>query len=137
MFNSLAEACHLVGAEIHFIGPKHYWPDLNQLICGKVVVTEDIQNIPQDIDVIYTDSWVSMGQEADSKKRLADFSGYSVTKKLMSNLPSHTLFMHCLPAHRGLEVQDEVINGHQSVVYDQAENRRHIQKSLIKMMLAK
>lgn len=86
-------------------------------------------------DVVYTDVWVSMGQEAEREKRIKDLSGFRVTPELMSLAKSDAIFMHCLPAHRGMEVTDEVIDGPQSVVWDQAENRLHAQKAILALLL--
>ena len=82
-------------------------------------------------DVVYTDVWTSMGQEAQAQARLAAFEGYSVTPELMATAGPEALFMHCLPAHRGEEVAPEVIDGPQSVVFDEAENRLHVQKAVL------
>ncbi len=82
-------------------------------------------------DVVYTDVWTSMGQEAESVKRLADFQGYQVTPETMEIAGPQAVFMHCLPAHRGEEVAAEVIDGPQSVVFDEAENRLHVQKAVL------
>jgi len=82
-------------------------------------------------DVVYTDVWTSMGQEAESRKRLADFHGFQVTPELMASAGREAVFMHCLPAHRGEEVAAEVIDGPQSVVFDEAENRLHVQKAVL------
>ena len=86
-------------------------------------------------DVVYTDVWTSMGQEAESRKRLAAFQGYEVTAKTMAAAGSQAVFMHCLPAHRGEEVSAEVIDGPQSVVFDEAENRLHVQKAVMALTM--
>jgi ornithine carbamoyltransferase len=82
-------------------------------------------------DIVYTDTWTSMGQEKDAEWRRVAFAGYQVNESLMSLADPEALFMHCLPAHRGEEVTDEVIDGEQSVVIEQAENRLHLQKALM------
>ena len=82
-------------------------------------------------DVVYTDVWTSMGQEAEAKKRLADFQGFQVTPEMMAVAGPEAVFMHCLPAHRGEEVAADVIDGPQSVVFDEAENRLHVQKAVL------
>ncbi len=86
-------------------------------------------------DVVYTDVWVSMGQEAEAEKRIKDLSPFRVTKELMKLAKEDAIFMHCLPAKRGYEVVDEVIDGPQSVVWDQAENRLHAQKAILALLL--
>ena len=85
---------------------------------------------------VYTDVWASMGQEAERDKRRRDFADYQVNAKLMARAPADALFLHCLPAHRGEEVTDEVIDGPQSVVVAQAANRMHVQKGILVWLLA-
>ena len=87
------------------------------------------------VDVVYTDVWVSMGQEAESEKRIRDLSKFRVTPEVMSLAKQDAIFMHCLPAHRGYEVVDEVIDGKWSVVWDQAENRLHTQKAILALTM--
>ena len=88
-------------------------------------------------DIIYTDVWVSMGQEAETEKRKAIFTPYQVNEKLLQAAPSHAKFMHCLPARRGLEVTDGVMDGHQSIAFQQAENRLHLSKGILAWLLGK
>ncbi len=85
--------------------------------------------------MVYTDVWVSMGQDKEREERLRAFAPYQVTPQLMEIADSGAIFMHCLPAHRGEEVVNEVIDGPRSVVWDQAENRLHLQKALMLMLL--
>ena len=94
-------------------------------------VTQNAFEAVAGADVVYTDVWTSMGQEAEAEERVAAFQGYSVTTKLMSAAGRDALFMHCLPAHRGEEVAAEVIDGPQSAVFDEAENRLHVQKAVL------
>ena len=94
-------------------------------------VTTDPYEAVAGADVVYTDVWTSMGQEAEAQQREAAFKGYSVTPELMAAAGPEALFMHCLPAHRGEEVAAEVIDGPQSVVFDEAENRLHVQKAVL------
>ncbi len=82
-----------------------------------------------------TDTWVSMGQESEKEKRIADFAGYGVTAEHMSLASSDAMFLHCLPAYRGYEVDADVIDGPQSAVWDEAENRLHAQKALLQFLL--
>jgi ornithine carbamoyltransferase len=89
----------------------------------------------RDADVIYTDTWISMGQEAEKANRLRDFQGFMVDQNLLSRAPKHAIVMHCLPAYRGLEISADVLEGKQSVVFDQAENRLHYQKGLLAVLI--
>jgi ornithine carbamoyltransferase len=98
------------------------------------VVREPVAAV-KDADAVYTDVWTSMGQEAESEKRKRDFAGYRVTSALMQAAKPQAIFMHCLPAHRGEEVDAEVIDGAQSIVFDQAESRLHVQKALLVRLL--
>ncbi len=94
------------------------------------------RDILQDADVIYTDTWISMGQETEKAQRLPVFAPYQINANLLKLAPSHAIVMHCLPAYRGVEITDEVIDGPQSVVFQQAENRLHFQKGLLAVLLA-
>ncbi|HEY7818295.1 MAG TPA: ornithine carbamoyltransferase [Vicinamibacteria bacterium] len=100
-----------------------------------VMLTQDPSAAVEGSDAIYTDGWVSMGQEPDEPARLHAFQGYQVTRALMSKAKPGALFMHCLPAHRGREVEGEVIDGSQSAVWLQVENRLHVQKALLYLLL--
>jgi ornithine carbamoyltransferase len=102
---------------------------------GEIVVTHDIDEGVKDADAIYTDVWTSMGQEEEAQARLKAFAPYRVDAALMAKAKPDALFMHCLPAHRGEEVTDDVVDGPQSIVFDQAENRLHAQKAImVKLM---
>jgi len=103
---------------------------------ASIEVVHDPKEAVKEADVIYTDVWVSMGQEAEKEKRLNDFRGYQVNKELMKLARKSAIFMHCLPAHRGEEVTDDVIDSKQSVVWDESENRLHSQKAIIYTLLA-
>jgi ornithine carbamoyltransferase len=94
-------------------------------------VTTDPMEAVSGADAVYTDVWASMGQEKEAKKRLADFQGFQVTPEMMAVAGPDAVFMHCLPAHRGEEVAADVIDGPQSVVFDEAENRLHVQKAVL------
>ena len=98
---------------------------------GSVEVTEDARKAASAADVIYTDVWVSMGQEAERERRLEAFSRYQLNDTLVSFAKVGALVMHCLPAHRGEEITDTVLDGPNSIVLDQAENRLHAQKAVI------
>ena len=98
---------------------------------GSVSVHENPADAVAGADVVTTDTWISMGQEAEKAKRIADFAGYTIDQALMSKAKSDAIFLHCLPAYRGYEVAAEVIDGPQSVIWDEAENRLHAQKALL------
>jgi ornithine carbamoyltransferase len=97
----------------------------------KLILTNSIDEAVKDADIVETDVWASMGQEDEAEKRRRDFAGWIVDQRLMSLAKKDAIFMHCLPAHRGEEVSAEVIDGPQSVIFDEAENRLHIQKAIM------
>ena len=102
-----------------------------------VTMTTDIAEALHGADAVYTDVWASMGMEAETEKRARDFAAYQVNAQVMSLAKEDAIFMHCLPAHRGSEVTDEVMDGAQSVVFDEAENRLHAQKAVLAMLMGK
>jgi len=102
---------------------------------AQIEVTDDLAAV-EGADVVYADTFISMGQEAERARRIADLEGYQVNAALMARAAPSAIFMHCLPAHRGEEVTAEVIDGPRSVVFDQAENRLHAQKALMVLLLA-
>jgi ornithine carbamoyltransferase len=126
--NSLILACGKLGVELRVATPKGYGPKEKG-----VKVVSDPKVAVKGAHVVYTDTWVSMGQEKEKAKRVKAFKGFIVDKKLLGK----ALFMHCLPAHRGYEVSDDVIDSKQSIVFDQAENRMHAQKAIILKLLGK
>jgi len=138
--NSLLLACAIMGMEFWIACPAGYSPSDAILIKargnkGQVMITDDPKIAVQDADVIYTDVWTSMGQEAESAKRRKDFAGYQVNSKLIAAAKKDVIFMHPLPAHYGEEIAAGMLRKPQSVVFDQAENRLHMQKAiLVKLM---
>ncbi len=100
-----------------------------------LIITNDPVEAIYNADVVYTDTWVSMGMEKEKEQRIKDFNGYCVDSKLMSNANKDAIFMHCLPAYRGYEVSVEVIDGPQSVIFDEAENRLHAQKAILATLM--
>jgi ornithine carbamoyltransferase len=98
---------------------------------GHVILTSDPREAIEGADVIYTDTWISMGQEGDREQRLEAFQRYQLNETLLGFAPSRALVMHCLPAHRGEEITDAVLDGPRSVIFDQAENRLHAQKGIV------
>ena len=145
--NSLLLGCAKVGMDISVACPKGFEPDKLMLeIAGnyakitksKIVVGTEPRDLVKDSNVIYNDTFVSMGEEKETEKRLKIFlPKYQVNEKLLSLASSDVLYMHCLPAHRGQEVTSDVIDGPRSIVFDQAENRLHVQKALLAKMLMK
>ncbi len=118
--------------------PKGYEPDADIVAAAGQAVTmsHDPQETVAGADLVVTDTWASMGQEAEKETRAQAFSGFRVDTALMSRAQPDALFMHCLPAYRGLEVASDVIDGPQSAVWDEAENRLHAQKALLEFLLA-
>ncbi|MEG2490857.1 MAG: ornithine carbamoyltransferase, partial [Aurantimicrobium sp.] len=102
---------------------------------GSVAVTEDAALAVDGADVVVTDTWVSMGQEDQKAQRVKDFGAYQVDAALMAKADAAAIFLHCLPAYRGYEVSADVIDGTQSVIWDEAENRLHAQKALLTWLL--
>ena len=100
-----------------------------------IEVFDNPQDAVADADVVLTDTWTSMGDEAEHDKRLKEFEGFQVNAALMALAKDDALFMHCLPAHRGEEVTDEVMDGPQSVIFDEAENRLHAQRALLSLVM--
>ena len=139
MANSWLEAAGVLGFELRLACPKGYEPDKAILAWAKkratVSVTEDPSAAVKGADVVNTDVWASMGQEEEAKARAKAFKGYCVDRRLMGTAAKGAIFLHCLPAHRGEEVSDEVIEGAQSKVFDQAENRLHVQKALLATLM--
>ena len=144
--NSLIEAGALTGMRVVVACPKGYEPDTTivadarsdaKRTGGAVEITNDPFQAVAGADVVYTDVWASMGQEQEHAKRLKAFKGFQVDAKLMSAAGQDALVMHCLPAHRGEEISADVIDGRQSVVFDQAENRLHTQKAVLEMLMVR
>ncbi|MBS1222719.1 MAG: ornithine carbamoyltransferase, partial [Proteobacteria bacterium] len=102
---------------------------------GRVILLRDPLAAARDADLVATDVWSSMGKEAQQQRRARDFAGYQVTAEVMAQARPDAIFLHCLPAHRGEEVSAEVIDGPQSRVWDEAENRLHAQKALMEFLL--
>jgi ornithine carbamoyltransferase len=140
VFHSMVLLGALVGAEVIAACPPGYEPSPAVLAearsrGGRVRVTHDVPEAVAGADAIYTDVWVSMGQEAEREQRLEAFSRYQVNTRLLALARPGAPVMHCLPAHRGEEITDEVLDGPQSVVLDQAENRLHVQKAVLLTLL--
>jgi ornithine carbamoyltransferase len=141
--NSLMLSSLRLGMNFSIATPKGYEPDaeivsqseaLAAVAGSQLVLTNDPREAVSGAQAVYTDVWTSMGQEQEQKKRLADFEGYQVNSELLAQASPEAVFLHCLPAKRGQEVTDEVMESPQAVVFDQAENRLHVQKSLLLML---
>ena len=136
--HSLMVASLMAGVSVRVITPGGYEPAEDAITRARAVarhdatleLTGDLEAV-DNVDVVYTDVWTSMGHENESRLRLKAFAGFEVTPAMMAKAKSDAIFMHCLPAHRGEEVSAAVIDGDASVVYDQAENRLHAQKALL------
>ncbi|MDX1487219.1 MAG: ornithine carbamoyltransferase [Acidiferrobacterales bacterium] len=136
--HSWINAAYLMDFTLRIATPKGYEPDVKLLDRSRdcIVLTQNPQEAVRGADVVVTDTWASMGQEDEKTKRERDFAGFLVDEGLMGLARPDALFMHCLPAYRGYEVTAEVIDGPQSVVWDEAENRLHSQKALLELLLA-
>ena len=139
MANSWLDAAALLGFEIRLACPEQYEPNHDVFEraskATKVLITEDPEEAAEGADVVNTDVWASMGQEEETAKRQQAFKGYCVDSKLMKLAKPEAIFLHCLPAHRGEEVTEEVFEGKQSRVFDEAENRLHAQKALMAFLM--
>jgi len=140
---SLAILCAKLNVSCQIASPKNYelsdefMEKARGMAASGVIIEQhkDPKVVVKDADVIYTDTWVSMGKEKEAKARSEDFKDYQLNDELMSHAKKGAFVMHCLPAHRGEEITDEVIDGPNSIVYDQAENRLHLQKALLKLLV--
>lgn len=138
--HSLIHGAARMGVRMRVATPPGYEPnpavvDAARREGGSIELTNDPAEAVAGADAVYTDVWASMGQEAEAEARQQVFRPYQVNARLMRRAGAKALFMHCLPAHRGLEVTDEVIDGPKSIVFDQAENRLHIQKAILLALL--
>jgi ornithine carbamoyltransferase len=137
MCHSWANAAKLLDFSLRIATPAGYEPD-PEIVAdrqGRISLGNDPAEAVEGVDLVVTDTWASMGQEDQKQKRAEDFEGFTVDSALMARAASDALFMHCLPAYRGYEVTAEVLDGEQSVVWDQAENRLHAQKALLEFLL--
>lgn len=140
--NSLIEAAMSFGFELTIGSPDGFEPSrtIQKNATGrgaKIHITRDPFDAARQADVLYTDVWISMGQEEEAEKRKNAFRGFQINKKILSVAKRDAIVMHCLPAHRGEEITADVIDGPQSVVWEQAENRLHTQKALLELLLKK
>jgi len=145
MANSWIEAAGLFGLELVLACPDGYVPDVGAVATararqaasgrGKIVVTGDPLEAARGADVVSTDVWASMGQEEEAEARRRAFAGYCVDDRLLAKASDAAIVLHCLPAHRGEEISAEVLDGSRSAVWQQAENRLHVQKALLEHLL--
>jgi ornithine carbamoyltransferase len=143
--NSLMNAAARVGMDMMVGSPEGHQPDPAMLEAAQqaarltgctIQVTAEPAEAVRDADVVYTDTWTSMGQEAEHDARVAALSAYQVNTALLKHAQDDVIFMHCLPAHRGEEVTDEVMDGPHSRVFDEAENRLHAQKAILALLMS-
>ena len=146
MVHSLMHSCAKVGMDFALAAPLGYLPDpaivaeaeADAKINGcKITIGQDPFAAAKDADVLYTDVWSSMGQEAEQAVRQKAFAGFQINSELMAVARPDAIVLHCLPAHRGEEITEDVFEGSQSAVFDQAENRLHVQKAIMALLLAK
>ncbi|MEK6790545.1 MAG: ornithine carbamoyltransferase, partial [Deltaproteobacteria bacterium] len=141
MANSWIEAASMLGFELRLACPQGYWPDAALLKAagsrpGAVIrMCDDVNEAAENAHVLNTDVWASMGQEAESMARRKAFTGYQINDAVLKTADSDAIVLHCLPAHRGEEITEEALEGPQSVVWDQAENRLHAQKAVLEFLL--
>ena len=144
--NSWMYAAPKVGMNMAIASPLGYVPagnvtnkakELASAAKTQMLITQSPEEAAKDADVIYTDVWASMGQEAESEKRKKEFARYQVNEALLKTAKKECIVMHCLPAHRGEEISAGVMDGPQSVVFDQAENRLHAQKAILSLLMGK
>jgi len=139
--NSWVESAHLLGFTLRLACPEGYEPsarirrEAEAVGRGDVRVLRDPVEAARGADILYTDVWTSMGQEKERRKRLAAFRGYRIDANLLRIAGKNAIVMHCLPAHRGEEITDEVIEGPRSAVFDEAENRLHVQMAILEKFI--
>lgn len=145
MGHSLLIGCSKLGINVAMGCPQNYrpesevveWARANAKAMGsEILISDHFDEVVDGADAVYTDVWTSMGMEQEHAQRLQDFSGCCVTPSLMAKALPEAIFLHCLPAHRGEEVTSEVIDGPRSVVFDQAENRLHVQKAVLVQLMS-
>jgi len=141
VLNSWINAAAVLGLDISAACPEGYQvkPEIIEKASRKgklnVTFTKDPRTAVENADVVYTDVWASMGDEAELSKRIKAFQGYQVNKELLEGAKPDVMVMHCLPAHRGEEISEEVLEGDSSVVWDQAENKRHMHKAILERLI--
>lgn len=144
MANSLIFGCSKVGMDITIASPKEFLPDKEvvdkakadaNMNGSKITLTQDVYEAAKNADVLHTDVWTSMGQEEETEYRKEIFAGYQINNELVSVADQSVIVLHCLPAHRGEEITEEVMEGPHSVIFDEAENRLHVQKAILSLIM--
>lgn len=127
-----------LGFELRIAAPKNFQPDpaILKRASGHIVVTDDLNAAAEGADLLYTDVWISMGKEAESAQRIKELSGYQINDALVKIAKPHALVMHCLPAYRGKEITDETFEKHSQTIFDEAENRLHVQKAILSWIVS-
>ncbi len=127
-----------LGFELRLAAPKNYQPDpaIIKRAGGKIHCTEDLASAVQGSDLLYTDVWISMGKEAESAQRIKELAGYQINETYIQLAKPDALVMHCLPAYRGKEISEESFEANAQTIFDQAENRLHVQKGIISWLLS-
>jgi ornithine carbamoyltransferase len=140
MANSYLVGCAMAGMHVSVAGPAGYQPASGVVLRAETIAVQNGGSVAihldpiaavANADIVVTDTWISMGQESEKEQRIQDFAGYTVDSGLMSNAKSDAIVLHCLPAYRGYEISADVLDGPQSVIWDEAENRLHAQKALM------
>ena len=131
--NSWIFAAAKLGFELRIAAPKKFQPSaaLLKRVGGKIISTDDLQAVAKGADLLYTDVWVSMGKEAEAAERLKILSGYQINQKLVKLAKPDALVMHCLPAYRGKEIDDATLEANADTIFEEAENRLHVQKAIL------
>lgn len=140
--NSWINAAAIAGFELRIATPKGYEPDskivsLARQAGATIILTNDPREAAEGVDVLNTDVWSSMGHEAEQSDRIKAFNGFQINSELLKLADQEAVVMHCLPAHRDEEITDEVVEGPQSIIFDEAENRLHVQKAILATLMAR
>ena len=136
--NSWIWAASKLGFELRIAAPKKFQPAKNllQRAGGNISVTSDLQAAAKGADLLYTDVWISMGKEAEAKERIQILTGYQINAALVKQAKKDALVMQCLPAYRGKEIDEETLEAHADTIFEEAENRLHVQKAIIDWAVA-
>lgn len=127
-----------LGFELRIAAPKNFQPapEILKRAGGKIIVTEDLKGAAEGADLLYTDVWISMGKEAESAQRVKELSSYQINADLLKVAKPEALVMHCLPAYRGKEIDEETFEAHAQTIFDEAENRLHVQKAILNWIVS-